>query len=165
MHRIISIGTLTLTLAAVLPAVAVAQSANDLVGTWTNTSNVNISADGKRTDTFGSRGTGLAIFESNGRYAIINLDPDVPKFAANNRIQGTAAENKAAMAGAIAHYGTYTVDSANKVVNMKVEGSTYPNWTGTQQTRKIMSFGGDELKWSVAASMGGTSEVGWKRVK
>jgi hypothetical protein len=165
MNRIISIGTLTLTLAAVLPAVAVAQSANDLVGTWTNTSNVNISADGKRTDTFGPHGTGLAIFESNGRYAIINLDPDVPKFAANNRIQGTAAENKAALAGAIAHYGTYTVDSANKVVNMKVEGSTYPNWTGTQQTRKIISFGGDELKWSVAASMGGTSEVGWKRVK
>jgi Lipocalin-like domain len=107
----------------------------------------------------------IAIFESNGHYAIINVNPDVPKFAANNRVQGTAAENKAAVDGVIAHYGTYSFDAANKVINLKVEGSSYPNWAGTEQKRTILSFAGDDLKWSVAASAGGTGEVGWKRVK
>jgi hypothetical protein len=130
-----------------------------------NVSNINIRQDGTRTDAFGPKGTGMAIFESNGRYAIINLNPEVSKFAANNRLQGTAAENKAAVEGAIAHYGTYTYDEAKKVINLKVEGSSYPNWTGTQQTRTIMAFAGDDLKWSVAASAGGTGEVGWKRIK
>ena len=50
-------------------------------------------------------------------------------------------------------------------INLKVEGSTYPNWTGTEQKRTIITFAGDDLKWSVAASIGGTGEVGWKRVK
>jgi hypothetical protein len=162
----------TLTLSAIallamgfgLPTAAVAQTAKDLVGTWANVSNINI-RDGVRTDAFGPHGTGLAIFESNGRYAIINLNPDVPKFAANNRLQGTPAENKAAVDGAIAHYGSYTYDAAKKIINLKVEGSSYPNWTGTEQPRTVISFMGDDLKWSVAASAGGTGEVGWKRVK
>ena len=77
----------------------------------------------------------------------------------------TAAENKAAMEGGIGHYGTYTFDPATKVISLKVEGSTYPNWTGTEQKRTIITFAGDDLQWSVAASIGGTGEVGWKRVK
>jgi hypothetical protein len=144
---------------------ASAQTAKELVGTWTNVSNINIGQDGKRIDSFGPRGTGIAIFESNGRYALINLNPDTPKFVSNNRGQGTAAENKAAIEGGIAHYGTYTYDAANKVINFKIEGSTYPNWTGTEQKRTIISFVGDDLKWSVAASIGGMGEVGWKRAK
>jgi Lipocalin-like domain len=106
----------------------------------------------------------LAIFESNGRFAIININPDTPKFASNNRAQGTPAENKAAMEGGIAHYGTYTV-GADKAINMKVEGSTYPNWTGTDQKRTISKFTADEFTWTLPASIGGTAEVAWRRVK
>jgi hypothetical protein len=156
---------LALSLGMSLPGAATAQTAKDLVGTWINVSNANIGQDGKRAELFGPHGTGLAIFESNGHYAIINLNPDTPKFASGNRAQGTAAENKTAMEGAIAHYGTYSFDAAGKVINLKVEGSNFPNWTGTQQKRTIITFSGDDLKWSTAASVGGTAEVGWKRVK
>src|SRR5437588_3805638 len=38
-----------------------------LVGTWTAVSNINIRPDGTRATVFGPKGTGLAIFESNGR--------------------------------------------------------------------------------------------------
>jgi hypothetical protein len=165
MNRIMTLAVLALGLGIVLPGSVAAQTAKDLVGTWTNVSNVNIRQDGTRADAFGPHGTGIAIFESNGHYADINVNPDVPKFAANNRVQGTPAENKAAVDGVIAHYGTYSFDAANKVINLKVEGSSYPNWAGTEQKRTIISFAGDDLKWSVAASAGGTGEVGWKRVK
>jgi len=165
MNRIMSLATMALCLGIGVPGTAAAQAAKDLVGTWTNVSNINIRQDGTRTDAFGPHGTGMAIFESNGRYAIINLNPDVPKIAANNRVQGTPAENKAVVDGVIAHYGTYSFDAASKVINLKVEGSSYPNWAGTEQKRTIMTFAGDDLKWSVAASAGGTGEVGWKRIK
>jgi hypothetical protein len=99
MNRPIALASLALGLGVALPAAAVAQTAKDLVGTWTNFSNINIRADGSRVSVFGPNGKGLAIFDSNGHFAIVNINPDVPKFAANNRAQGTPAENKAAMEG------------------------------------------------------------------
>jgi hypothetical protein len=67
------------------------------------------------------------------------------------------------MLGGIALYGSYTV--ADKVITFKVEGSTYPNWTGTEQKRNLSAFTADQLTWTLAASVGGTAEVTWKRVK
>jgi hypothetical protein len=48
-------------------------------------------------------------------------------------MQGTAEENKAMVQGGIAYFGTYSV--VDKVIVEKVEGSTWPNWTGTEQKR------------------------------
>jgi len=163
MKRIIMLATAALTVAAVLPGPAMAQTAKDLAGTWTNVANVNIRQDGSRVDVFGPKGTGLAIFNSNGRFAIVNINPETPKFASNNRAQGTPEENKAAVLGGIALYGTYSV--ADKVINFKVEGSTYPNWTGTEQKRNVSAYSADQFTWSLPASIGGTAEVTWKRLK
>ena len=163
MKRIITLATAALTVGLVLPGTAMAQTAKDLVGTWSNASNVNVRQDGSRVDIFGPKGTGLAIFDASGRFAIINVNPETPKFASNNRAQGTPEENKAAVLGGIALYGAYTV--ADKVITFKVEGSTYPNWTGTEQKRNLSAFTPDQLTWSLAASVGGTAEVTWKRVK
>ena len=85
----------------------------------------------------------MAIFGSNGRFAIVNINPDTPEFASDNRAQATPEENKAAVLGGIALYGTYSV--VNKVIAFKVEGSTYPNWTGTEQKRTVKSFTKDQL--------------------
>jgi len=163
MKPIIELATMSLLLSISVPNVGVAQTTSDLVGTWTNVSNVNIQQDGSRTDVFGPHRRGVAMFANNGRFVIVNINPDVPKFASNNRAQGTDEENRAAMLGGIALYGTYWV--GNKTIFFKVEGSTYPNWTGTEQARTVISFTGDDLKWSLRASIGGTTEVAWKRVK
>jgi hypothetical protein len=163
MKRIIMLATTTLAVGVVLPGPAMAQTAKDLAGTWTNVANVNIRQDGSRVDVFGPKGTGLAIFDSNGRFAIVNINPETPKFASNNRAQGTPEENKAAVLGGIALYGTYSV--ADKVINFKVEGSTYPNWTGTEQKRNVSAYTADQFTWSLPASIGGTAEVTWKRLK
>lgn len=163
MNRIITLAAAALTIGAVLPGPAIAQTAKDLVGTWTNVKNINIRQDGSRVDVFGPKGNGLAIFDSNGRFAIVNINPETPKFASNNRAQGTAEENKAAMLGGIALFGTYSV--ADKVINFKVEGSTYPNWTGTDQKRNVSAFTPDQFTWTLPASIGGSAEVTWKRVK
>lgn len=146
------------------PAASLAQTAaKDLVGTWKNVSNVVKGSDGKTSSIFGPNGTGMAIFAADGHFVVININPDTPKFAANSRAKGTADENKAAVAGGIGLYGTYKV--SGKELEMKVEGSTYPNWTGTEQKRHITKYSHDEFTWSLNNSLGGMGEVTWKRIK
>jgi hypothetical protein len=160
---------LKITLAAIMfglgtafPSIANAQTAQDLVGTWQLVSNTNVRQDGSKVDIFGSSPKGLYVFTSNGHFAIINVRPDLAKFASNNRNEGTAEENKAIVQGSIALFGTYSV--GDKVLTLKVEGSTWPSWTGTDQKRNFI-LSGDELKWSLPASVGGTAEVVLKRIK
>jgi hypothetical protein len=87
---------------AMLPTFAQAQTAQDLVGTWQLVSNKNVRQDGTRVDIFGTNPKGLYVFTSNGHFAIINARPDLPKFASNNRNEGTPEENKAIVQGSIA---------------------------------------------------------------
>jgi Lipocalin-like domain len=143
---------------------AFAQTAKDIVGTWKTVTNISIAPDGRRTDLFGSNPSAVLVFDASGRFVTVSTRPDLPKFASNNRTQGTAEENKAIVQGSIAYFGTYSV--VDKVIIEKVEGSTWPSWIGTDQKRMITSFTGDDLTLANAAnSVGGTGETTYKRVK
>jgi hypothetical protein len=112
---------------------AVAQSAKDLVGTWTLTS----------ADAFGPNPKGSIMFDANGRFSAILMRNNLPKYASNNRTQATPAEHKATVDGSLAYFGTYSVTGTD--LNLRMEGSTYPNRTGNDQKRINMSITGDEL--------------------
>jgi Lipocalin-like domain len=134
---------------------AVAQSAKDIIGTWTIVS----------AEAFGPSPKGILIFDGNGRFSLQLMKPDLPKYAANNRAQGTAEEYKATGQGILSFFGTYSVSGPDLIFH--VEGSSYPNWTGTDQKRTSLTLSGDELKWTnPAPSAGGPpGVVVWKRVK
>ena len=149
---------------ALAPGDAVAQTAKDLVGTWKMVTNINIAPDGRRSESFGPAPNSILTFDANGRFVFVGTRPDLPKFASNNRMQGTAEENKSIVQGSIAYFGTYSV--VDKVLIQKVEGSTWPSWIGTDQKRPIISFMGDDMKMAnPATTLGGTSEGTYKRVK
>jgi hypothetical protein len=134
-----------------------------LVGTWAFISSTGKNPDGS--PVWGVNPKGLLIFTDNGRYSSHIVRADVPKFAAKNRLQGTPDENKAAVHGGIAQFGTYTVDEAKKTFTVRFEASTYPNNTGTEQTRPF-TIVGDELKViNPASSIGQQTEVVYKRAK
>ena len=71
------------------------------------------------------------------------------------------------MQGSIAHFGIYAIDEAKGTISLRYDGSTYPNWTGTDQKRTNLTLSGDELKWTnPAPSAGGApAVVVWKRAK
>ncbi len=103
------------------------------------------------------------IFNPDGRYALVLLRSDLPKFASNNRMTGTPEENKAVVQGTNSHFGTYSVDGNNLV--FRIEAATYPNWSGAEQKRPF-TLTGDELTYVVpAASGGGTARLVWRRAK
>jgi hypothetical protein len=139
--------------------------AKQIVGAWTLSSIV-LDQDGKKSEPYGPGAKGTIIFTNTGRTAVVITRADLPKFASNNRTSGTPEENKATVAGSIAYFGTYDVNEAEKAVTTHVEGSTFPNWAGTDQKRTV-AVSGDEMKFTnKAPSMGqGVATVSWKRVK
>jgi Lipocalin-like domain len=109
---------------------------------------------------------GFLMFGPNGRFSFALLSAKVPKFASNNRNAGTAEENKAVVQANIAYFGTYSVNEADGTLTFHIERSSYPNWTGTDQRRLVTSLTAEELKYTnPSASIGGTAELAWKRVK
>jgi hypothetical protein len=139
-------------------------SKSKLVGTWTVVSITNTSPDGKTTQAYGP-GDGMLIFSRNGNFVQVLARPDLPKFASNSRMNGTADENKAVEHGSLTIFGTYKA-AKDGTLTLHVERSSYPNWSGTDQARMVTSLTASELKWDVAAaSVGGTASTIWKRVK
>jgi Lipocalin-like domain len=90
---------------------------------------------------------------------------DLPKYVSNNRAQGTPEEYKAIGAGSISYFGTYSVSGPDLI--LRIEHSSFPNWTGTEQRRTNLTLTGDELKYTnTAPSVGGPPAVlVWRRAK
>lgn len=164
MKRPIGIALIAAAFGAMLSLPASAQTAKDVVGAWAHVVNVNTAADGSKSDPFGANPKGQAIFTSDGRYSIMFHRAEMPKIAANNRVQGTVEENRAIVGGMIALYGSYTV--VDKTIVLKVEGSSYPNWVGTEQRRPISTFNADEIQIiNMGGSAGGRNDLVLKRIK
>jgi hypothetical protein len=152
-------------LAAFSVSPASAQSARDVVGTWTLVSSVT-EKDGARTDQFGSGARGMMTLDADGRFMLTIIGADLPKFAANNRAGGTPEENRAVMSKSIAMIGTYSIDPTEKTLTFKVDSATFPNWNGTEQKRLLSDSNKDELKYiTPTASSGGVGTVTWKRAR
>ncbi len=149
---------------ALFVAPASAQTAKDLVGAWTLVSDENVRPDGSRVQAMGPNPQGFLIFDADGRYSLQLLRPGRPKFASNNRMEGTSEENKAAVQGANPHWGTYSVNEADKTIVFKIEHAFFPNWEGTEQKRPF-TITGDLLKYTATASTGGIAELVWRRAK
>ena len=167
MHRLgpLAMATIALLcLGVALSSAAVAQSAKDLVGTWALVSSDTVSPGGGRAPTLGANPTGSLIFTGDGRYIWLFLSTDLPKFASNSRAAGTPEENAAVVRGSISTFGMYSVAGTNLV--FRIEQSTFPNWTATEQKRTITTFTGDELKWTnPVGSTGGVAELAFKRAR
>jgi hypothetical protein len=162
----IALSAMALLGVAPLANVALAETASDLAGTsWTLVSLTN-EQGGKKTEPFGPNPKGLQVFDGNGRFSIVIVRPDLPKFASNSRDTATADESQKVVHGSIAYFGTYTVNAAEKSFALQVEGATFPNWTGAQQKRTY-AISGDVLTISNATpSIGaGVNTITWKRAK
>src|ERR1700712_138641 len=164
MNRVlVSVGTASVILSLAAAPRAAAQTAQQLVGTWTLVSAV-AQQDGTKTDTFGPNPSGTLMFGSDGRYALIFLRGDLPKLASNNRMAGTPDENRVIAQAGIAHFGNYRVHEADRVLVLYIEKSTFPNWDGAEQ-RRTFSISGDQLTYTSPGSTGVATRVIMRRVK
>jgi hypothetical protein len=131
-----------------------------LLGAWHLISIDYVRADGSRSTTFGDNPKGIAFFDSGGHYIITVMRSDRAKYAVNDRMQGTADENKATAQGTITYFGTYAVSEPDRTISIDVIGSSFPNWNGTNQKR-IFTVSGDELKLTNPVASTGEERLRW----
>jgi Lipocalin-like domain len=165
---ILSICAMTAMALAMMPGSATAQQKSlkdQLVGTWTFVSSTAKLADGS--PAWGSNPKGQLSLDADGRYSSVIVRSDLAKYASNNRMQTAPAEDKATVQGAIALFGTYTVNEADRSYTIRVDGSSYPNWNGTDRKQFVESITADELKIrNPAPSIGGPpTQLIYRRAK
>jgi lipocalin-like protein len=143
---------------------SVSYNAKDLVGSWSLVSVVT-ERDGTKSDTYGPTAKGFLVFDANGRYSVIFVAGNLPRFAVENRSKGTADENKAVVTGSLAHFGTYVVDETDKSFTFQVTRATFPNWEGRSLKRSFV-INGDVLRFTDPhASAGGVAITTFERAK
>jgi hypothetical protein len=161
----LSMGFVGLAIASSIHLVAAAaQTAKDLVGTWSLVS-VTYEQNGKTIQPYGANPKGIEIFGSDARVVLIILNSELPNIASNNRVEGTAEENKAVVQGSLAYFGSYTASDTDKSFSVQIEGATFPNWTGASQERTFVIKGDELTITNPRSSTGLPSTVVWKRVK
>jgi hypothetical protein len=145
------------------PAFAQEKSVKDqIAGAWTL-----VSIKAGSAEPYGPNPKGVMFLAPGGQFSITIVRDGVPKFASDNRTTGTADENKAAVLGSLAYYGTYAVNEKDQIIDMNVDASTYPNFNGSKQNRRF-ALAGDELTLTNPSPSGGGGAAAvqiWKRVK
>jgi hypothetical protein len=161
-HTAISIGFCCISLG--MSSISLAGGLKQKVtGTWSMVSQTIEEIDGTpKPNRFGDTPKGIAIFEQNGRYAIILLRSDLPKIASGNALTGTPEEDQAIVHGSTAYFGTWSVDDATSTMVTHVDAATYPNWDGLDQKRQV-SITGDKMRLCVSSQIGGVSCVVWRK--
>lgn len=152
--------------AMLLAEPATAEPLNKVLGTWRMLS-AQLDPDGRNLPAYGAAPKSLMVFTADMHVIEVMTDSTIPKFASNARGHGTAEENRAAMAGSIGWFGTYTVDEHGELNGDQVEGSTFPNWVGDIRTRKDLRFvmDGDRIHESFQRPEGTTIVITWQHVR
>lgn len=136
-----------------------------LAGTWVLESVVN-EIDGKKVEPFGPNPSGYFIFTVDGHYSFQIVRPGRVKFASNNRVKGTPEEYKQAYEGIVSIFGTYKIaNEQDGTINLHVVGSSFPNWDGTDQVRKVSISGEEMLYTNPTGAIGGVAVQKLKKAK
>lgn len=139
---------------------------NQVQGTWRLVSAV-IDPDGRKVPAYGARPNGLLIFTPDLHYSVVITSADTPRFASNERGQGTDAENRRAMSSSIGFFGTYTVDENGAFSGNRVAAATFPNWVGSVRTTKELRLvvSGDRLIEDFQRPDGTKIRIVWERAR
>lgn len=144
---------------------AYAQVPSKLTGTYKLVAVDNIKPDGSRIHLYGDEPRGILILDPQGHYVLEIFSRGRPKFLSNDKSKGTAEENRLAIQGCNAHFGTYLVDTAKHTITFHIEHASFPNWENVTQQRHF-EFDGKTLIYKVPTPTTGgnvTGEVIWEK--
>ena len=138
---------------------------NNVEGLWRPVS-IHATMGGTVVEPFGPNPTGLLSFHESLHFVELMSDPRVPKFASDMREGGTASEDKAAIVGNLALFGTYTVDADGNFTGNTVDGCTFPNWIGDHRSaEQLKEIVDGDVMTEIFQSDDSRVEIVWKRVR
>lgn len=114
----------------------------EIIGSWKLVSWRRIQEDGTVSFPFGEEVIGTLLYAADLTMTVQMLVKNRPTIPTTDALGGTDDQRAAAYSTCLAYFGTYEVQ-ADLIVH-KVEGSLFPNWSGTVQDRPF-AIDGDEL--------------------
>ena len=129
-----------------------------LTGTWRLVSWETRNSDGAVSRPYGKNPIGQIMYDPRGHMSAAIMRRDRPKFAVPDKFRGEAAEIKSAFDGFECYFGTYQVDEVEKTVTHRVEGSLFPNITGSG-LKRFVDISGATLTLSTPAIRYGGSLI------
>lgn len=137
MLRVIQLLVLFATCAALLPSTAHGQSLREqLLGTLTLVSWARTVGGVEEPDkVMGSDPIGQFMFAPDGRMCFNAMRRDRPKFKSPDLRTGSSEEKTAAYDSYVGYCGRYEVNEEERSVVLRLDVTSFPNWTGTTQKR------------------------------
>ncbi|SIO57718.1 Lipocalin-like domain-containing protein [Singulisphaera sp. GP187] len=136
-----------------------------IVGSWRLRAWRRLVEGGEATYPLGENATGVLIYAEDGTMAVQMVAADRPSIAMDDALGGDPCQRAAAYSTCLAYFGTYEVQG-DSVIH-RIQGSLFPNWSGTVQTRPL-AFDGNVLVLRTPPTTGadGTvvNEIAWVRV-
>jgi len=125
--------------AALAPPAAYGDSLREqLLGTWTLVSWTRTVGGVEEPDRMmGADPVGQFMFSPDGRMCFTAMRRDRVKFQSADLRAGTADEKTAAYDSYIGYCGRYEVNEEERAVLLRLDVSSFPNWTGTSQKRMV----------------------------
>jgi hypothetical protein len=138
---------------------------DQIVGTW-----IYVSSTAKRDDgTLVQRPPlqGAVTYTADGYFHFISTVANAPKYASGVRERPSPEEAMATASTALAYMGSYTVDEPTRTIHANIDVSTFPNFVGAPNQRRIVtSITDDEMRFTNPRTAAGlTLEILWKRAK
>jgi hypothetical protein len=138
--------------------------AHPLAGTWSLVAADLLKADGTRVHDYGESPRGRLMIDTQGHYSLQIFKSERPRFASGDKTSGTPAEFESAVLGASTHFGSVAIDNATGHLVFQIEGSSFPNWEGTQQKRRF-ELRGKELSYRVPPRPDGGIPISvWRKI-
>ncbi|MGC2313897.1 MAG: lipocalin-like domain-containing protein [Candidatus Acidiferrales bacterium] len=133
-----------------------------LIGAWRLVALREISADGKVVYPLGEDARGQIVYSAEGRMSAQLTRAQAQRFAKDDSREATAEERARAWLDYFGYFGTYSIDAERNAVAHHVEGSSFPNISGSKQIR-FYRFEGERLVLDADAAWGKVQAV-WEKI-
>lgn len=106
-----------------------------IIGTWELVSWTYVSDDGTIVDYLGKSPAGILHYSPDGLMCVQIMKSGRRKFSSGDLMSGTQDEINEAFESFFAYFGTFEENEPG-VLTHNIQGSNFPNWTGTAEIRQ-----------------------------
>ncbi|MDR3515042.1 MAG: lipocalin-like domain-containing protein [Azospirillaceae bacterium] len=135
-----------------------------LKGQWRLLSWRRVASNGTVSYPFGEDAAGLLVYTATGDMIVQMTAKNRPELPTSDPLGGSIEERAAAYSGYLAYFGSYIVHDDNVIHH--IEGSSFPNWSHTEQSRPFERHGETLVLRTPPAETDGVTvvnEMSWRR--
>jgi hypothetical protein len=143
-------------------------SANDpehiapFLGSWDLVSFEHVLPSGETSTPFGNSPVGLLVYEAQSRMSAQVSTGSPTRLSSDDSLEASVEEAAGAWRTYFGYWGWFKVCAEEGVVVHRVQGSSFPNWIGTEQARHFRFDGANRLILETE-SASGRYTLTWQR--